>query len=83
LASQQVLDVQRRLSISHRFSGLTVEQILKLKKGSIRQVQLSEGSPTWETLQEMTWEQIEINAAMNLAGFRTIRKLLSDRRFDR
>jgi len=57
--------------------------ILKLKKGSIKQAQLPEGAPTWDELRDLTWEQIEANAENNVSGFRTIRKLLSDKRFDR
>jgi hypothetical protein len=31
----------------------------------------------------MTWEEIEAGAKANRPGFKTVRKLLSDRRFDR
>ncbi|EAZ88332.1 hypothetical protein CY0110_20915 [Crocosphaera chwakensis CCY0110] len=31
----------------------------------------------------MLWEEIEANADANLKGFKAIRKLLSDRRFDK
>jgi hypothetical protein len=31
----------------------------------------------------MTWEEIDANANENLTGFKAIRKLLSDRRFDK
>ncbi|CCQ65589.1 hypothetical protein CWATWH0402_2015 [Crocosphaera watsonii WH 0402] len=31
----------------------------------------------------MLWEEIEANANANIIGFRAIRKLLSDRRFDK
>jgi len=62
---------------------LKVLDILKLKKGSIKQAQLPEGAPTWDDLSDITWEQIEAGAGANVPGFRTIRKLLSDKRFDR
>ena len=57
--------------------------ILKLKKASIKQAQLPKGSPNWEEISEMIWEEIEANANVNLTGFKAIRKLLSDRRFDK
>lgn len=57
--------------------------ILNLKKGSIKQAQLPEGSPSWDEINQMTWEQIEFSANANLRGFKAIRKLLSDRRFDK
>lgn len=31
----------------------------------------------------MTWEQVEQGAEDNVPGFRVVRKLLSDRRFDK
>ena len=52
--------------------------ILKLKKGSIKQAQLPEDSPGWDKINQMTWEEIESNANVNLIGFKAIRKLLSD-----
>jgi hypothetical protein len=69
--------------IVHRFSGKRVIDILKQKKGSIKQAQLPEDSPSWDEINQMTWEEIESNANANLTGFKAIRKLLSDRRFDK
>ncbi len=60
-----------------------MSDILKGKKGSIKQAQLPEGAPSWEEFSEMTWEQIEKGAEENLPGFKVVRKLLSDRRFDK
>jgi hypothetical protein len=31
----------------------------------------------------MTWEEIDEGARKNLAGYKTVRKLLTDQRFDR
>lgn len=67
----------------HRFVGLKVSDILKLKKGSIKQAQLPENAPTWDELSNTTWEEIEAAAEANIPGYRTIRKLLSDKRFDK
>ncbi|MEG4027694.1 MULTISPECIES: hypothetical protein [unclassified Microcoleus] len=58
-------------------------EILQGKKGSIKQAQLPANSPSWEEFSEMIWEQIERGAEENIPGFKMVRKLLSDRRFDR
>ncbi len=75
--------IKEKSLIVHRFSGKRVIDILKLKKGSIKQAKLPEGSPSWDEINEMTWSEIESNANANLTGFKAIRKLLSDRRFDK
>jgi hypothetical protein len=49
----------------------------------VKQAPLPDQSPAWEDLSDMTWEELEACADANLPGFRTIRKLLSDRRFDK
>ncbi|MBI3468133.1 MAG: hypothetical protein HY000_34435 [Planctomycetes bacterium] len=67
----------------HRFSGMTVAEILRLKKASVRNAPLEAGSPTWEEIEGLAWEEISLMAAQSLPGYKTIRKLLSDRRFDR
>jgi hypothetical protein len=50
----------------------TVAHILIQKKGTIKQAPL--GSPNWEELSQMTWEQIELGAKENRAGFKVVRK---------
>ncbi|WP_373536334.1 hypothetical protein [Microcoleus sp.] len=60
-----------------------MSEILKGKKGSIKQAQLPANLPSWEDLSEMICEEIERGAEDNISGFRMVRKLLSDRRFDR
>ncbi len=67
----------------HKFAGQTVEQILKTKKGSIKNADLPAGSPSWSSIMKMSWEQIEAAAKSKQAGFQTIKKLLTDGRFDR
>ncbi len=69
--------------ITHKFSGQKVADILKQKKGSVKQAKLPEGSPNWDEFSQMTWEQIEAGAKANRPGFKAIRKLLTDKRFDR
>jgi hypothetical protein len=73
----------RRLEIGHKFAGLKVAEILKLKRASIKQASLPEGAPTWEELIGMLWEEVEAGADANQPGLKVVRKLLSDRRFDR
>ena len=67
----------------HKYSGMKVRDILKLKKGSIRNAPLEPGSPSWDDILDMTWEEIEAAAKADKPGFRTIKKLLTDGRFDR
>jgi hypothetical protein len=40
-------------------AGKTVEEILKGKKASIKQAELEEGSPSWDDILGLTWEEIE------------------------
>ena len=74
---------EKEEKIAHKFSGQRVSDILKAKKGSIKQAELPEGSPSWEEFSEMIWEEIERGVQENLPGFKVVRKLLSDRRFDK
>lgn len=68
---------------THKYAGMWVRDILRLKLGSIRNAPLPEGSPDWSEVEAMTWEQVDEDAKANTPGFRTIRKLLTDQRFDR
>lgn len=60
-----------------------VADILKRKKASIKQASLPRGSPDWDTFLQMTWEQIDAGARANRPGFKVVRKLLTDKRFDK
>jgi hypothetical protein len=53
------------------------------KKASIKQARLPRGLPDWDTLMRMTSEQIEAGARANTPGFKVVRKLLTDKRFDK
>jgi RHS repeat-associated protein len=68
---------------SSKNSGKTVRQILQGKKGSIKNAPLPPGSPSWDSILDNTWEEIEAGAKANSPGYREIRKLLTDGRFDR
>jgi hypothetical protein len=64
-------------------AGKTVFEILLGKRASIRAAPLEVGSPSWDAIAGMMWEEVVARAARDEPGFRTIRKLLSDRRFDK
>ena len=68
--------------IAQDFAGQTVADILKRKKASIKQAPLPSGSPDWDIFIQMSWEQIEEGARTNRPGFKVVRKLLTDKRFD-
>jgi hypothetical protein len=69
--------------MEHKFAGKSVREILRGKKASIKAAPLPSGSPVWDAFETMSWEQIEAGAVANDPGFKTVRKLLADRRFDR
>ena len=70
-------------SIAPGYVGQKVAEILRRKKASIKQARILPGSPDWDAVMEMTWEQIEAGARANRPGFKVIRKLLTDKRFDK
>lgn len=61
----------------------TVEEILKRKKATIRQAPLESGSPSWEDIRSERWKDIKRKARRRKKGYRTFRKLLTDKRFDK
>jgi hypothetical protein len=62
---------------------MTVREILKEKKAKIRKAKLEKGSPSWDDILDETWEQIVKNAKERVKGYKTIKKLLTDQRFDK
>jgi hypothetical protein len=60
-----------------------VSEILQQKRGRIKQAPLPSGSPSWDEFEQMNWEQIEEGATAGNPGFKVVRKLLTDKRFDR
>jgi len=60
-----------------------VSDILKTKKGSIRNAELPSGAPSWDEILDMPFSQIEAGARANLPGYKIIKKLLTDGRFNR
>jgi len=64
-------------------AGKTVGQILRGKRGAIRQAPLEPNSPGWDDILQMPWEEVVEKAEADEPGFRTIKKLLGDRRLDK
>lgn len=69
--------------MAHKNTGKTVSEILVGKKGSVRSAPLEAGSPSWSEVDGMTWEEVVEKAEAGLPGFKTIKKLLGDKRFDK
>ena len=67
----------------HKFAGKTVEEILKRKLGRIKNAPLDEGSPSWDDILQLTWEEVEERVQQNEPGFRTFRKLLTRQRYEK
>ena len=65
------------------FAGKTVAEILKTKKASIKSARLAKGSPSWDDIMHLTWEEVQRKAQQNEPGFRTFQKLLKRKRFDK
>lgn len=73
----------REGELVHKNAGRTVRQILKGKKGAVKDARLPAGAPTWSAIDCLPWEEIVAWAAADVPGYKTIKKLLGDRRFDR
>jgi hypothetical protein len=61
----------------------TVDDILKRKKGTIKQAPLEPGSPSWGDIRGETWRSINRKARQRKKGYRTFRKLLTDSDYDK
>ena len=61
----------------------TVREILRRKRATIKDAGLEPGSPSWDDIQEMTWEEISERARQRETGFKTFRKLLSQGEYDK
>jgi hypothetical protein len=67
----------------HKYSGKTVDEILKAKKASIKYGSLDPGSPTWDDISHLSWEEIVQRAKRRQTGYKTIKKLLTVREYDK
>ena len=61
----------------------TVEEILKTKKGSIKQAPLPPEGPHWDDILKKTLKEIKELARKGAKGYKEIYKLLNDSRFNR
>ncbi len=64
-------------------TGKTVAEILQSKRGIIKKARLEPGSPSWDDILHLTWEEVEERAIRRDPGFKTFHKLLKEKRFDR
>jgi RHS repeat-associated protein len=61
----------------------TVADVLKGKQGSITNAPLPEGSPSWDDVRGQTMDEIDKAAKAGKIGYKTIKKLLNDKRFNK
>lgn len=64
-------------------AGKTVAEILNGKRGAIFNAPLKRGSPSWDDMMDLPWEEIVDRAQRRIPGYQTFRKLLTDERFDK
>jgi hypothetical protein len=64
-------------------AGKTVAEILQTKRANIKKAPLEAGSPSWDDILHLTWEEVEERAIRREPGFKTIHKLLKEKRFDK
>jgi hypothetical protein len=64
-------------------AGKTVREILVGKKGSVKDARLVPGSPNWDELMDVPWEEIVRRAKARVRGYKTIKKLLTDTEYDK
>lgn len=65
------------------YTGMTVAEILKQKRAAIKQAALEPGSPSWDEILDVPWEEVIARANRGEPGYRTIKKLLTRRRFSK
>jgi hypothetical protein len=53
------------------------------KKSYIKKAALGPGSPGWDDILDLTWEEIVEAAKQRRPGFQTIKKLLSKEEYDK
>ncbi len=64
-------------------AGKSVAEILRGKQARIKTAALPKGSPSWDDILHLMWEEVVARAKRRERGFSTIRKLLIDGRFDK
>jgi hypothetical protein len=66
-----------------KYAGKTVAEILKGKKASIKTASLDPGSPSWDAMLPLLWEEVQARAKQNQTGYKTIKKLLGSAEYDK
>jgi len=69
--------------MASQHAGKTVAEILAGKRGGIQYAPLDPGSPSWDDIRHLTWEEIDRRAKQREIGYQTIRKLLSSPEYDK
>ncbi len=69
--------------MASQYAGKTVSEILKSKKGNIKCASLDPGSPSWDEILHLTWEEIQASAKQGKPGYKTFKKLLGSREYDK
>jgi hypothetical protein len=64
-------------------AGKTVAEILQTKQGSIKNAPLPPGSPSWDDIMSLSWEEIVEKDRQGVPGFATFKKLLERKRFNK
>jgi hypothetical protein len=64
-------------------AGKTVAETLRTKRASIKYAPLEEGSPSWDDILDLTWEEVVQRKKKGEPGFDTFHKLLKRKRFDK
>ena len=64
-------------------SGKTVGEILATKKASIRDAALPRGSPPWDDILNLSWEEVVERSKKRRPGYKTIKKLLGSKEYDK
>ncbi|MBI1830547.1 MAG: hypothetical protein HYR84_03740 [Planctomycetes bacterium] len=64
-------------------SGKTVAEILKTKRAAILRAPLPKGSPSWDDIMHLTWEEVVLRQKRRDRGFKAFHKLLSDKEYDK
>jgi hypothetical protein len=67
----------------HKNAGKTVAEILTGKQARIKTAALGEGSPSWDQIRDLAWEEIVERAQRRESGYRTIKKLLEKSEYDK
>lgn len=66
-------------ALEQRNLNQKVKDVLKIRKGSIKNAPLPPGSPSWYAIQDLTFK--DISQRRNLPGYNTIWKPITDGRF--